>query len=71
MTRAERIRAMSDEELGEFLEEVSGSIEAFDYCQRRMECSHLLECDELPPEEWCRSCRTAWLREEADGDPTG
>lgn len=66
MTRAERIRAMSDEELGEFLEHVSCSIEAFDYCQRRMECSHLLECDEYIPEEWCKACRTAWLRGEVN-----
>ena len=53
MTRAERIRTMTDEELAELLDGMSNACMSDD----------IERCDDY---EDCRECWRAWLAEEAD-----
>lgn len=54
MTNAERIRAMGDEELLEFLSDMNGA------CTRVLQVNCGVYAD-------CRECWKDWLAEEADG----
>lgn len=70
ITEGDRIRAMSDEELARFIQDVADlGTEYGDFCQQKMECSHLLECDEDIPDEWCMKCRIEWLRRPVNPKP--
>lgn len=59
-TRADRIRAMSDEELAKCLLTVD---DAGKYCKNLQECEELLDTPEGIPEEKCLGCLVEWLRE--------
>jgi DNA-directed RNA polymerase subunit M/transcription elongation factor TFIIS len=59
-TRADRIRAMSDEELAKCLLTVDDDCK---YCKNLPECDKLLDTPEGIPEEKCLGCLVEWLRE--------
>lgn len=61
-TNADRIRAMSDEELVEHL------YYGFDvqYCNNDPACAKMLDTDEGIPEEKCKECVLKWLQQPAE-----
>ena len=59
MTNADRIRAMTDEELAEFIRDISYQ------CQSASVGSHCLRCDY----NWCSTRKMEkWLQQPAEGD---
>ena len=62
MTNADRIRAMSDEELAQLIYNADG----LGWCSDRPECAELLEMPGGIPEEKCLGCLMAWLRQPAE-----
>jgi hypothetical protein len=64
MTNADRIRAMSDEELAEHL------YYGFDlqYCHNYPECAVMLDTKEGIPEARCIGCVLEWLKQPAEGE---
>lgn len=69
MTRADRIRAMSDEELAVYIQNLMNEGDTGFFCKQYKECSDLLECDEFVPEEWCTKCMVAWLQQPMEDLP--
>lgn len=67
LTHAERIRAMSDEELAEQLHLFNGLDERIHYCQNLPECDTLLSTDDGIPDEKCIGCLLKWLKQPAEG----
>lgn len=63
MTRADRIRSMSDEELAAYLADHYDG-----FCLNKPECGTLLDTDEGIPEEMCVACALIWLRQPAEED---
>ena len=63
ITNADRIRAMSDEELAEKLYPLIGAEERIPFCQCLPECVALLEAGEGIPEEKCVGCLLKWLKQ--------
>ena len=60
LTNADRIRAMSDEELAKRLLTIDGPGV---FCKTLPECEELLDTDEGIPEEKCLRCMLAWLQQ--------
>ena len=58
MTRADRIRAMSDEELAAY-----SSDHYDDFCPNLPECGEMLNQDQEIPAEKCIGCALRWLQE--------
>lgn len=56
-TNADRIRAMSDQELAAYWTDNHDN-----FCQNKPECGEALNRDELIPDEWCVHCALAWLQ---------
>lgn len=63
-SRADRIRAMSDEDLAWLLNKMSYN--EIDFCRRLEECGRLLETDDGIPEEKCADFLLRWLRQPAE-----
>lgn len=61
-SRADRIRAMTDEELAKLLYEIDG----LGYCKNLPECGELLDTEAGIPEEKCIGCMLNWLRQPAE-----
>ena len=61
-TKADRIRAMTDEELAKLLYEIDG----LGYCKNLPECGELLDTPAGIPEEKCIGCMLNWLRQPAE-----
>ena len=61
VTNADRIRAMSDEQLAEYW---ANNYDNF--CQNKPECGELLDTDAGIPEEKCVACALAWLRRSSE-----
>lgn len=61
-TNADRIRAMSDEELAEY---VYYGLDA-EFCSNAPECIKLLDADDGIPEEKCKACALNWLKQSAE-----
>lgn len=62
-TNADRIRAMSDEELADMIFKY-GIDDHINFCEEREECQKLIELDRLNP--WgkeCRKCMLEWLKQ--------
>ena len=62
-SNADRIRAMSDEELAVFLERATGGCET---------CANVCSCngtEELPPKSMCHQGVLEWLRKPAEEEP--
>jgi hypothetical protein len=62
-TNADRIRAMSDEELAEYLYYGFG----LQYCHNYSECAAMLDTEEGIPEARCKGCVLEWLKQPAEG----
>lgn len=59
-TNADKIRAMTDEELAAALYRMlDGDV----YCTNRPECGEMLNTEAGIPDEWCVHCLLKWLRE--------
>jgi hypothetical protein len=56
-TIADRIRAMSDEELASFMAQYCDG-----FCQNKKKCRELLDDENDIPEEWCVACALEALR---------
>ena len=66
-THADQIRAMSDEELADAIVKMACGIDpAESFCQSKKECEDLMDADKEIPEEWCRQCVLAMLRQPAE-----
>lgn len=57
-TMADRIRAMSDQELAAYWADNHDN-----FCQNKPECGEALNRDELIPDEWCVACALKWLQQ--------
>ena len=65
-TNADRIRAISDEELADFI--VNACLDSqVRFCKNKPECMAILERNECIPTEMCRKCALDWLRQPAEG----
>ncbi len=64
-TRADRIRAMSDEELAEFINQCK-SDNGPNFCKNLPICDADLETDTLIPLDRCYICLLDWLRQPAE-----
>lgn len=62
ITNADRIRAMSDEALAQYLYALANKDFELDYCQNKPECLALVDTDEGVPEEHCRACLLEYLQ---------
>lgn len=59
VTNADRIRAMTDEELAIALYQMlDGDV----YCTNKPECGEMLNTEDGIPDEWCAKCLLNWLR---------
>lgn len=65
-SNADRIRAMSDGELAEWINRLL-ILDGPDFCQNKTECKAMLEEDVDMPEENCIRCLVDWLRRPAEG----
>ena len=63
MTNADRIRAMSDEELADFMNK------EHDFCKNWPKCMEMLDHNELVPDNWCKKCLLAWLQKPVEDSP--
>jgi hypothetical protein len=63
-TNADKIRAMSDEELAAMLYSFE-DLNMPDYCQRKKECDDMLDADIDIPAENCKRCLVEYLRQPA------
>lgn len=61
MTRADRIRSMSDEELAAFWSDLYD-----DFCPNKPECGQYLDEGKDIPAEWCVACALNWLSQPAE-----
>ena len=61
LTRADRIRAMSDEELAKALYHFGDA----PFCRNLEECKNMLDSDTEIPDEKCIACALRWLQEVA------
>ena len=68
MSNADRIRAMSDEQLAKIMVQLVDLDVRIPYCQELPECGALLETDDGIPAEKCEQCMLAWLRKPAEVD---
>lgn len=66
VTNADRIRAMSDEELAETMYGMVNLDERIRFCQNKAECNALLERNEEIPEQYCIGCLVEWLKQPAE-----
>ena len=62
MTNADRIRAMTDEELMDMLY----CADSLGWCKNLPECYRLLDTEDGVPEEKCKACLAKWLQKPAE-----
>ena len=67
-TNADRIRAMSDEELAKNLYRFCDLEERAGYCKNLSECEKLLDTEDGIPEQRCICCLLEWLKQPAEKD---
>lgn len=65
-TNADRIRAMTDEELASALIQFAELDNKIGFCQNLPECDSLLDTDDGIPEAKCQKCLLKWLQEPAE-----
>ena len=61
-TNADRIRAMSDEELAKLLY----CSDSLGWCHNLPECANMLDTADGIPEEKCMACLVAWIKRPAE-----
>lgn len=64
MTNADKIRAMTDEELANFLYRFNDIDEKVKFCTNKKVCIDLLDKGDTLPDEWCKECLLEWLKSE-------
>lgn len=66
ITNADRIRAMSDEELAEFISKLD-TYDGSSFCRSLPQCEADVDADVLIPSERCSECLLYWLQQPAGG----
>ena len=66
ITNADRIRAISDEELAKNLYRFCDLEERVGYCKNLSECEKLLDTEDGMPEQRCICCLLEWLKHPAE-----
>ena len=64
-TNADRIRAMSDEELADAILETCLR-EGMPFCKNKLQCSQILDNGKTIPDEMCKQCLIEWLQSESE-----
>ena len=67
LTNADRIRAMTDEELAEHLTRVNEFDFGEVFCKNLSECEELLDTEDGVPDSKCFGCMLDWLRKPVEG----
>lgn len=62
-TNADRIRAMNDDELADFMNK------EHDYCKNLPKCEDMLDTKKLIPDHWCEKCLLDWLQKPVEEPP--
>ena len=70
MTNADRIRAMSDEELSKAINLLAEGESVIQYCRYLPECDEALERDTVIPLDRCEKCVLHWLQQPVKEDTT-
>lgn len=65
VTRADRVRSMSDEELARQILRIA-ALDEVGFCQNQKRCSDALENMAEIPDDWCVGCVLAWLQSPAE-----
>ena len=65
-TNADRIRAMSDEELADAMLKVDELSDYVPFCGNNEECNEIMDSGELIPPDMCKKCMMNWLGKEVD-----
>lgn len=63
MTNGDRMRAMTDEELADFVLNLNF---CGIFCTNKKECRELVAADKDIPDEWCKKCFVLYLQEPAE-----
>lgn len=66
VSNAQRIRAMTDEELAKFLIKAHDGDMYIGFCQNKPECNEMLDAGTDIPEEACVACVVSWLQRPAE-----
>lgn len=66
MTNADRIRAMSDEQLANIMIQLADLDSRIGYCQELPKCEVLLDTEEGIPASMCEQCMLQWLQKSAE-----
>ena len=66
VTNGDRIRAMGDEELAEFLIQFTDIDCTIGFCRNLPECQARLDADEDIPASMCVKCLADWIRKPKD-----
>ena len=67
-TNADRIRAMTDEELSMIMVQLADLDDRIHYCQNLPECEALLDTEDGISAKMCARCMLAWLKQPAEVD---
>lgn len=67
-TNADRIRAMTDEELSMIMVQLTELDDRIHYCQNLPECEALLDTEDGISAKMCARCMLAWLKQPAEVD---
>ena len=68
MTNADRIRAMTDEELAMSMIQISDLDERVGFCKNLYRCELLIDTDDGIPASMCEECMLEWLKQPAEVD---
>lgn len=66
VTNADRIRAMTDEELAHCMIGVSDMDSQVGFCQNLPKCEELLDTEDGIPSSMCEKCLLKWLQQPAE-----
>lgn len=66
LTRADKIRAMTDAELAEAILNCAGAIDEIPFCKNTKECEDTLDSGKDIPDSKCLACMVDWLQQPAD-----
>ena len=66
MTNADKIRAMTMDELADAMLKIDNIDAVAPFCGNSDRCSEILDAGELIPEGMCKQCLMNWLQAEAE-----
>ena len=67
ITHADKIRAMSDEELAELLYSFQNLEDEVKFCKNKDVCTDILDDGKETPDNMCKECLVEWLQSEVEG----